>query len=64
MEIIKKIIKIAVSAVAVAAIIYMLFVLTWASAYTVLSTDDFSHGVDLGIYREFFIKHILIKNLT
>ena len=58
MDIIKRILKIVVSTVAVAAIIYMLWVLARAGAYTVLSTDDFSHGVDLGIYREFFLKHI------
>ena len=58
MDNIKRILKIVVSTVAVAAIIYMLWVLARAGAYTVLSTDDFSHGVDLGIYREFFLKHI------
>ena len=58
MENIKKIIKIVISGIGIAAIIYMLAILIWASAYTVLSTDDFSHGVELGVYGEFFLKYI------
>lgn len=54
-----KVIKFVISAAAIVAIVYMAAVLLWASTYTVLSADDFSHGVDLGMYREFILKHIL-----
>lgn len=37
----------------------MFFIYFWAGAYSILSADDFSHGVGFGLYKAFFPLHLL-----
>lgn len=41
------------------AVVYMILVYLWASAYSVLSADDFSHGVSFAHYKESNHLHII-----
>ncbi|MBQ8031587.1 MAG: hypothetical protein IJ260_08705 [Butyrivibrio sp.] len=47
-QIIKRILMV----VSIAALVYMIAIYLWASAYSVLSADDFSHGVTFGRFLE------------
>lgn len=47
-QIIKRILMVA----SIAALVYMIAIYLWASAYSVLSADDFSHGVTFGRFLE------------
>ena len=58
MKVFYKILKVALCALSVAAIFYMAAIILWGSAYTVLSADDFSHGVDLGVYGVSFPRYL------
>ena len=39
-------------------ILYMLFIIAWASAYTVFVTDDFSHAMGVGAFHTDIIQYI------